>query len=446
VTGLRRRLFVYLAAAAALSVALTVAVLVVLGTSTAGRDVRAALGRQADAVATALNAAGGGAHRQARVFVVRAGRVMGPLGGPRGRQLRQAATDAPSGTLGSGGRELLYVSRQTRSGPIVVARPRGAQPGDERSPLPIALIAGAGGLALAFALATLLARRLVRPLHALIAATARVGRGEPPAPVPVHGDDELADLAAAFNAMARDLAHARDAERRFLAAVSHDLRTPLTSVRGYAEALEDGTLPARESGAAIVAEAERLERLVADLLALASAGRADFAVATTPVDLAAIAAAAAERHGAAAERGGVRLVVDAPQPAGALGDRERILQALSNLVDNAVRLTPPEGTVRIAAAAGRLAVLDDGPGLDDADVEEAFVPFALHRRHGTARAGTTGLGLAVVGELAGAMGGRATARRRPEGGAEFAIDLPRAAPPAAAPSPPAALWTRTSGR
>jgi hypothetical protein len=181
--------------------------------------------------------------------------------------------------------------------------------------------------------------------------------------VPIRGRDEIAEVGAAFNAMAAELAAARVAEREFLMSVSHELRTPLTAVRGYAEALADDAVAPAEAATVIGAEAARLERLVDDLLDLARLDRRAFTVAREPVDLAAVARSAHERASATAADRGLLLELDAPDTAWGMGDPDRLLQALSNLVDNALRITPRGGDVTIRARPGELTVLDTGPGL-----------------------------------------------------------------------------------
>ena len=181
--------------------------------------------------------------------------------------------------------------------------------------------------------------------------------------MPVEGPRELALLAESFNEVAVQLAKAREAERAFLLSVSHELKTPLTAIRGYAEGLEDGALPADEAAATIVAESQRLERLVGDLLDLARMRKAEFSVRREPVDLAAIAREALRRYETQARDFGVALEARRPR-AGArrLGDADRTLQVVSNLVENALRLTPAGGSVRIVAAPGEIRVEDTGPG------------------------------------------------------------------------------------
>jgi two-component system sensor histidine kinase BaeS len=250
----------------------------------------------------------------------------------------------------------------------------------------------------------------------------------------VHGHDELSELAVAFNTMSGELARAREAERMFLESVSHELKTPLTSIRGYAEAVDEGAVAPAEGGSVIAAEADRLDRLVQDLLDLARLGRAGFAVASEPVDLAAVANDAVERHRRRAQQLSVQLSGHGGDDAWALGDAQRLLQATSNLVENALRLTPAGGAVAVRAEPGRIVVSDTGPGLAPDDLPRAFERFYLHDRYRSERPVGSGLGLAIVKELVAAMGGSVQAAARPSGGAEFTLQLPAADKPSVAAS------------
>jgi two-component system sensor histidine kinase BaeS len=295
------------------------------------------------------------------------------------------------------------------------------------------VLAGLGGALLAVALSFLLARRLTRPIGELSAATRRLAAGEGDVVVPIRGQDELAELGGAFNEMSEELTRAREAQTRFLKSVSHELRTPLTSIRGYAEGLGEHAVDASEAARVIGAEAGRLERLVADLLDLARAGRADFAVAHEPVELAEIVGHAIERHLPQARELGVELSGSAAPDSVVLGDEDRILQAVSNLIENALRLTPAGGSVAVHARAGEITVRDTGPGLADQDIPRAFERFYLHARYRSERPVGSGLGLAIVRELVVAMGGSVEASAPAGGGAQFTIRLPpapaRSAPP-----------------
>ena len=244
-----------------------------------------------------------------------------------------------------------------------------------------------------------------------------------------HPDDELRDLARTLNGMGVQLEHARHGERAFLLSVSHDLRTPLTSIRGYAEALTDGTIPASDeqqrAGAVIAAEANRLERLVADLLDLARLDARQFSLSPREFDVDATVRTAVEAFLPAANELGIELRIDAAAGQPAVGDPERVAQIVANLVENALKSAGEDrrsrrrrqGRRRRNASRRRRAgnrPRRSAPGLRAA-VRLAAVP---------GRSVGTGLGLAIVGELATAMGGSAAVDAVTAGGAAFSFSLP----------------------
>jgi two-component system sensor histidine kinase BaeS len=345
---------------------------------------------------------------------------------------------AASGSLEVRGTRFLYAARETGGEAIVLLRSASSQQADW---LPFVLglgVAGLVGAALAAAVAFLLSRAVAQPVARVSAASRSLASGESPTPVPVAGPPEVATLAASFNHLAKELRGTQEAERSFLLSVSHELKTPLTAIRGHAEALQDDVLEPAPTGVVIEREARRLERLVGDLLDLARLRRRAFSVRAEPVDLEETALAAFDRHDQAARSYGVELQVLAEPEAVATGDPDRLLQALSNLVENALRSTPRGGTVRIVARPGRLEVVDDGPGLAAADLGRAFERFYLNDRYEGERRVGTGLGLAIVRELVEAMGGSTGVRSERGAGATFSIEL--AVPPGARPeqgTPPA---------
>ena len=347
---------------------------------------------------------------------------------------------AARGSLDVRGTRFLFAARRSGGEAIVLLRPASSQQADW---LPFVLglgVAGLVGAALAAAVALLLSRAVARPVARVSDASRSLASGESPTPVPVAGPAEVATLAASFNHLAQELRRTQDAERSFLLSVSHELKTPLTAIRGHAEALQDGVLEPAPTGVVIERESRRLERLVGDLLDLARLRRRAFSVRAEPVDLEETALSAFERHEQAAWSFGVELQVLAEPSAVATGDPDRLLQALSNLVENALRSTPRGGTVRIVARPGRLEVLDDGPGLAAADLARAFERFYLYDRYEGERRVGTGLGLAIVRELVEAMDGSTEVRSEPGAGATFTIELPLppgAGTPAEAAAPPA---------
>jgi signal transduction histidine kinase len=286
------------------------------------------------------------------------------------------------------------------------------------------VIAALVGGVLAAAAAFFLARRIVRPVARVAAASRSLAAGRRPEPVPVEGAAELETLAVAFNDLAEQLVRAREAERSFLLSVSHELKTPLTAISGYAEALREGVVTPDDAAETIAAEAERLGRLVGDLLDLARMNRTDFAVHPTEVDLREIAGDAVRRYEQQAAAFGVSLSAISDGPAPAVADADRVLQVVSNLVENALRLTPPGGEVRVVSEPGSLRVEDTGPGLARDDRDHAFERFYLHSRYGLERPVGTGLGLAIVKELTQAMGGTVEVASEPGRLTVFSVRLP----------------------
>ncbi|HEY2771716.1 MAG TPA: HAMP domain-containing sensor histidine kinase [Solirubrobacteraceae bacterium] len=419
---LRRRVFAYVAAAAIASCALTVGVGILLVRHRVAAQRMAALERQADLLASAGGAPGAlGAGQHVYAVNTRRPRRLGPV---RAAAVLAAIPSSGNveGTVNVRGRPVLYAARATPAGRIVLVRPGQLAFSEWRPFLGSLLLAGLGGALLAGLCSYLLARRLTRPIGELSTATTRVAGGEA-VEVPIEGNDELAQLGRSFNRMSAELERAREGQRSFLESVSHELKTPLTSIRGYAEALGDGAISASEGGPVIASEAGRLERLVRDLLDLARFGRAEFTVAREPVDLRTIAAQVVERHRPQARDLSVELQATGASEARALGDPDRLLQATSNLVENALRLTPAGGQVTVRADAGSLTVLDTGPGLAPADLPRAFERFYLYDRYRSERAVGSGLGLTIVAALVQAMGGTVEAAAPSDGGTEFTIRL-----------------------
>jgi len=427
--SLRRRVLAVCALVAVASCALSFGVAVILVRDRIAGQRIATLRTQASVLALVGGAPG----------ALAAGQHVYRMGSGRPRPVRVAAADAilarvpagnAEGALTLGSRPILYVARITANGRVVLIRLARLALAEWRPFLVSLGLAALGGILLAVVLSTLLARRLTRPIGELASATQRVAAGEPDVAVPVRGEDELAALGRAFNAMAGDLGQARATQRRFLESVSHELRTPLTAIRGWAEGLHEGAVSPGEAGRVIGDEAGRLERLVVDLVDLGRLGRAGFTVGREPVDLQAIAAASVQRHGPRARELGITLTArrngsgSAATAATGLGDADRLLQITSNLIENALRLTPEGGTISVAAAPGQITVADTGPGLAAEDLPRAFERFYLTERYRSERAVGSGLGLAIVKELAQAMGGGVQAVSRPGGGAQFTLSVP----------------------
>jgi len=287
------------------------------------------------------------------------------------------------------------------------------------------VVGGLAGLALA--------RGATRPLARVADAARRLTAGERGVQVVPDGPAEVADVARALDTLSVALGHSEARQREFLLAVSHELRTPLTAVSGYAEALAEGALPAEQVPAAagvIRDEAGRLQHRVEDLLALARLEADDFRIEPGPVDLVALVQAAAMACAPRAVRAHIPVSVQCPVTTLAVvTDGERLRQAVDALVDNALRVLPQGAPLVLAchpAGPGWVAVevRDGGPGLAAEDLDVAFERGVLTQRYRGTRTVGSGLGLALVGELARRLGGHAQASPAAEGGVCFSVVLP----------------------
>lgn len=319
----------------------------------------------------------------------------------------------------------------TDRGRLVVVLTEGVDPRPIGRAGPYFLLAGGASLLIALGVSFLLARRLTQPLAAMEATATRIAGGDLSARVDLggHADHELALLGESMNTMAAQLEHARGMERAFLLSVSHDLRTPLTSIRGYSEAIADGTVEGNEArvraAEIISSEARRLDRLVADLLDLARLDSLQFSLRPQAIDAATVVRAATEAFNPAAEEIGIATHVEAEGPIAATADPERLGQIVANLVENALKYAASTITVSVSAAAPMVTIRvdDDGPGIDPADAPHVFDRLYTSRTTPGRKVGT-GLGLAIVRELTSAMGGHAAAEVGPGGGTRFVVALP----------------------
>jgi len=299
---------------------------------------------------------------------------------------------------------------------------------------PAFLLAAAATLLVCVIVSFWLARRLTKPLQEVEATARRLATGDFAARVALDAgtEDELATLAATLNTMAAQIEQERSAGRSFLMSVSHDLRTPLTSIRGYADALADGTLDAagpeeRVRAAGIISgEARRLERLVRDLLDLARLDTRQFSLHPTPCDAADVVREATDAFGPSASDLGLTLRTDdIPATLPADIDADRLGQVVANLVENALKYATTSVAITVARSDGgfHLSVEDDGPGIPAAQVARVFERLYTVRS-APGRAVGTGLGLAIVHELSLAMGGTASVERSDAHGTRFAVQLP----------------------
>jgi len=453
----RRRILIAILGTVTLSLVLSGAGTYLLLTRQANQSTESGLRTEAEALVTLIDLsrpAKLGAIRQQRVVAgLRVENISVLLVGPAGKLRGEipegvTAEDLPPASFQAGetlsgvNDSLVWAAASAptaKGGAIVVVLTRSAT----RPPPPVGWFLVGGGVALAVAAAVAwgVSGDLTRPLRRAHDATTQIAGGDLSArlPEPSTSDrSEVADLTRSINAMASALQESQGLERQFLLSVSHDLRTPLTSIRGYAEAISDGTAPDAPAAARVIGtEAQRLARLVGDLLDLARLDAHSFHLSFVTVPVAEVVTETAEGFRPAAEATSVTLSVsDHTAGAPARVDPDRLAQAVANLVENALRYATTRLWVDTAVAADgatRITVVDDGPGIDPTHLPHVFERLYAADRRPTrgptpgGLGGSSGLGLAIVRELVAAMGGRVAAESPAldDGtGARLVIDLP----------------------
>ncbi|MDN4476036.1 HAMP domain-containing sensor histidine kinase [Demequina sp. SYSU T00192] len=314
---------------------------------------------------------------------------------------------------------------------------RGAMMGQESArelladALPVALGWGAAaGLAAAAAAALLMTRRIAGPLAAIREATRAIAAGDYTRRVPRPPEEELAAVAADVDALAARLAEGEARRVRLIDEVAHEMRTPLTTIRGSMEGLIDGVVDASpEVYERVAAEAARLQRLAEDLSTLSRAEESALTLRPAPTDLATLVREAAARLQPQFEHRGVTLEVSAGAAPTVSVDRDRIAQVLVNLLGNALAHSTDGGRVRVSVDAGAhdaaVEVADEGDGIAPEEIDRVFERF--YRGPGSGERPGRGIGLTIARSLARAHGGDVTARSPGRGrGATFVLTLPRA--------------------
>ncbi|MFQ5593473.1 MAG: ATP-binding protein [Anaerolineae bacterium] len=313
-----------------------------------------------------------------------------------------------------------------------------------------------GAMVIALLLGVLLARTISRPVRELTAATQRVARGELGLQVPVRARDELGELAASFNQMSADLAQSNELRRHMTADIAHELRTPLSVILGYTEALSDGKLQATPQTFTILHDgAKHLSRLVEDLQTLALADAGELSLTRRPVDPRVLLEHAASAYTGQAEEKGISLSVEAaPDLPEVEVDPDRMAQVLGNLLTNALRHTPAGGRVSMqcsvisqqlavisdqssvisnqTAADGKLitdnclliTVTDTGAGIAPEDLPHVFERFYRGDKSRQRQEGESGLGLAIAKSIVQMHGGSIAVDSTPGEGTTFSIVLP----------------------
>jgi signal transduction histidine kinase len=295
-----------------------------------------------------------------------------------------------------------------------------------RSVLLGALIAGLAAVAITLAIAS----RILRPVERLTEAAQRMEKGDLTVRVPVTSEDEIGQLAHAFNSMAGSLAQQEQLRRNMVTDVAHELRTPLTNLRGYLEAARDGLVTPDDALVGnLYEETMLLSRLVADLQELAQAEAGQLTLVRHSASLAGIVEQAVTILRPQANAKGIVLTVDLPADLPLVDvDPERIGQVLRNLLNNAVAHTPQGGEITVAAQATEtevsVSVHDTGTGIAPEHLPYVFDRFYRGDKSRARQTGGAGLGLAIVKQLVIAHGGTITATSAPGQGSTFTFTLP----------------------
>lgn len=305
------------------------------------------------------------------------------------------------------------------------------------------LLAGAIGLALSAVLAWLISRSVARPLQQVADAAHAIAQGDYDQTVPVSGPAEVRYLARDFNRMAQQVQASRSAQRDFVANVSHELKTPLTSIQGYSQAIMDGTAADPEavqrSAGIVHDEAGRMGRMVSELLDLARIESGQVVMRQEPVDVRTLLQNVVERFRPRSEEAGVALTTRMADLPAVAGDGDRLAQVFANLLDNALKHTPQGGKVMVTAdvltpsdAAKRkealpraieVAVSDSGAGIPPQDLSRVFERFYQVDKS-RVHTGSVGLGLAITREIVEAHGGSIKAESIEGLGSRFTVVLP----------------------
>ncbi|MEA2001989.1 MAG: HAMP domain-containing sensor histidine kinase [Actinomycetota bacterium] len=296
---------------------------------------------------------------------------------------------------------------------------------------PLVFSLGIGAI-LAVFLANWVAKQVGKRLDRLEATSRAIADGDFTVRAPIDGADDVAKLGAAFNDMAEQLDAGRRRERDFLMSVGHDLRTPLTTLRGYAEALDAGQIEEDDLprvGSVLHRQTDRLSRLIEDLTLLARLEAREFTLRPEPVELSAHINGLLEGHRPRAEELRVKLVADLGDVGTVDVDPDRVGQILGNLLGNALRYTPEGGTVTVGLVTHEdhvvMTVTDTGPGIDREDLPRVFERLYVAQRYRPVRPEGSGLGLSIVKELTTALRGRVVVDSDVGVGTTVAVTLPR---------------------
>lgn len=292
------------------------------------------------------------------------------------------------------------------------------------------LAALAIALVAAIVVAVALSSRIATPVTRLVAASRRIAAGHYAERVPTSGGGEVGELAETFNAMAGSLEATERRRLQLVGDVAHELRTPLATLDGYLEGLQDGVVDAEpETWTLLRRETGRLNRLVDDLSELWRAEARQLPLNLEALDVSDLARGVVEQFRAPAATRSLAIEADLPTGLTVMADRDRVAQVLGNYLSNSIRYSPDGSTVAVSARRGAgevtIAVRDHGPGLTPEQREHVFERFYRIDPSRSRALGGSGIGLAIVHALADAMGGRAWAESDGPGtGSTFLVSLP----------------------
>ena len=355
---------------------------------------------------------------------------------PPPAEVIQAAASSEEDTHGGYGglfNRWLYVAQplgEGRSLLLLAPRPNPVAAIGQELLLPLILRAALVALAASLVLASLISRWVSAPLKKTAEAARSVAAGDYDQRLAPSGPDEAHSLATSFNEMVQQVQGSQQAMRDFVANVSHDLRTPLTSIQGYAQAILDGTASDVKNAAGVIYdESDRLGRLVEQLLDLARMDAGQAPLDRGPVDIGAILAAIVERLKLKAEKKNIRIQNNIDSLSPLIGDGDRLAQVFTNLIDNALTHTPEGGEVRLKTEESSgwvtIHVDDTGPGISSEELSRIFERFyQLDKSRSGSRPRGAGLGLAISREIVQAHGGSLEAQSVVGRGSRFTVRLP----------------------
>jgi two-component system OmpR family sensor kinase len=306
------------------------------------------------------------------------------------------------------------------------------------------ILTGLIALLVSIGIAFLIARSVAKPLQRITTATEEIARGNYDEQLNITSPEEIRHLANSFNVMAQEVKASRQAQQDFVANVSHDLKTPLTSIQGFSQAILDGAAADEESrrraAQIIYEEADRMARLVDDLLNLARIEAGQVVMAQEPVHVADLLQECVEKMALRAEQGEVTLELKLAGNPIVSGDRDRLAQVFTNLLDNALKHTPPEGRIMLAARSvtdetrkreqepktlAEITVADTGAGIPPEELSRIFERFYRGDKSRTKEGKGAGLGLAIAKEIIQAHGGQIKTESVVGLGTKFTITLPQ---------------------